>query len=384
MKYLHLVWANLRRKKIRTALTLLSIFVAFALFGILSAIKAAFGVGIDIAGIDRLLTIHKVSIIQMLPISYLNRIKATEGVADAAFAVWFGGIYQEPKNFFAQHAVEPEDFLRLYPEFVLPEDQQEAWFANRTGAVVGRKTADRFGWKIGDRIPIQGTAWRPQDGSSWEFDLEGIYEGTEKSTDETLFLFHYDYLDQAVTGGNLGLVGWYIVRIEDPQATVGVAERIDQQFANSSAETKTSTEKAFIQSFANQTGNIQKIVSGIVSIVFFTLLLVAGNTMAQSVRERTSELAVLKTVGFSDRQVMSMVLGESLLVALLGGGTGLVVVWWLTQTTDLGGTMFPTLFMPASALISGFGFAVLLGVVTGAVPAWQALRLNIVNALRRS
>ncbi|MEM7584619.1 MAG: ABC transporter permease [Acidobacteriota bacterium] len=382
MKYLHLLWANLRRKKIRTSLTLLSIFVAFALFGVLSAIKAAFGVGVDITGIDRLLTIHKVSIIQPLPISYLNRIKATEGVSDAAFAVWFGGIYQEPKNFFAQMAVEPEDWLRLYSEFVLPEDQKQKWFSTRTGAVVGRVTAERFGWEVGDRIPIQGTAWRPQDGSSWEFDLVGIYEGAEKSTDETQFLFHYDYLDQAM-GGNLGIVGWYVLRIDDPQGSVEVAERIDQQFANSSNETKTSTEKAFVQSFANQTGNIQQIVTGIVSIVFFTLLLVAGNTMAQSVRERTGELAVLKTVGFTDRQVMAMVLGESLLVAILGGGAGLLMVWWLTQTTDLGGTMFPTLFMPVSALISGFGFAILLGFVTGAVPAWQALRLNIVNALRK-
>ncbi len=342
MKYLHLVWANLKRKKIRTGLTLLSIFVAFALFGLLSAIKTAFGVGIDITGIDRLLTIHKVSIIQLLPISYLNRVKAVEGVADAAFAVWFGGIYQEPKNFFAQHAVEPEDWLRLYPEMVLPEEQKQAWYANRTGAIVGRVTAERFGWKVGDRIPIQGTAWRPRDGSSWEFDLEGIYEGAEKSTDETLFLFHYDYLDQAM-GGELGLVGWYVLRIDDPQSAVQIAERIDKQFANSSAETKTSTEKAFIQDFANQTGNIQKIVTGIVSVVFFTLLLVAGNTMAQSVRERTGELAVLKTLGFTGRQVMVMVLGESLLIALLGGGAGLLAVWGAAQTGDLGGTMVPAL-----------------------------------------
>ena len=383
MKYLHLVWANLKRKKIRTGLTLLSIFVAFALFGLLSAIKTAFGVGIDITGIDRLLTIHKVSIIQLLPISYLNRVKAIEGVADAAFAVWFGGIYQEPKNFFAQHAVEPEDFLRLYPEMLLPEEQKQAWFANRTGAVVGRVTAERFGWKVGDRIPIQGTAWRPRDGSSWEFDIEGIYEGAEKSTDETLFLFHYDYLDQAM-GGDLGLVGWYILRIDDPQQAVQVAERIDTQFANSAAETKTSTEKAFIQDFANQTGNIQKIVTGIVSVVFFTLLLVAGNTMAQSVRERTGELAVLKTLGFTGRQVMTMVLGESLLIALLGGSAGLAVVWWATLSGDLGGTMFPTLYFPTSALLVGLVIAVLLGLVTGAVPAMQALRLNIVNALRRA
>ena len=384
MKFLHLMWANLGRKKIRTGLTMLSIFVAFALYGLLIAVRSAFGVGVDITGLDRLLTIHKVSLIQPLPISYLNRIKATEGVTDAAFAVWFGGIYQDPKNFFAQHAVEPADWLRLYPELVLPEEQKRAWFANRTGAIVGRMTAERFGWKIGDRVPLQGTAWRPQDGSSWEFDIEGIYDGAEKSTDKTLFLFHYDYLNQAVRGGDLGIVGWYVLRIDEPQNAVEIANRIDEQFANSSAETKTTTEKAFVQSFANQTGNIQKIVTGIVSVVFFTLLLVAGNTMAQSVRERTSELAVLKTLGFTGRQVMAMVLGESILVALLAGGAGLLLFWSLAQSGDLGGAFLPTLFLPASALVPGFAFALLLGLATGAVPAWQALRLNIVNALRRT
>ncbi len=383
MKYLHLVFANLSRKKIRTTFTLASIFVAFLLFGALTALKVAFGSGIELAGIDRLLTIHKVSLIQLLPISYLNRIRATEGVADAAFAVWFGAIYKEPKNFFAQHAVLPEDFLRVYPELALPEEQKQAWFENRTGAIVGRVTAERFGWKIGDRIPLQGTAWRPPDGSAWEFDLEGIYEGTGKSTDETLFLFHYDYLDQTVRGGELGLVGWYIVQVEDPERSAEVAKRIDSQFANSSAETKTSTEKAFIQSFANQTGNIGKIVTGIVSVVFFTLLLVAGNTMAQSVRERTGELGVLKTLGFTDRQVMGMVLGESFLFAVTGGGVALALVYGLTHTYKLGGALFPILYMPESALATGIVIVLLLGLVTGILPALGALRLKIVDALRR-
>ncbi|MEM7357150.1 MAG: FtsX-like permease family protein, partial [Acidobacteriota bacterium] len=282
------------------------------------------------------------------------------------------------------HAVDPEAWLRLYPEFVLPEEQKQAWYANRTGAIVGRMTAERFGWEIGDRVPLQGTAWRPQDGSAWEFTIEGIYDGAEKSTDKTLFLFHYDYLDQAVAQGDLGIVGWYVLRIDDPQSAVQVAQRIDKQFANSSAETKTTTEKAFVQSFANQTGNIQKIVTGIVSVVFFTLLLVAGNTMAQSVRERTSELAVLKTLGFTGRQVMAMVLGESVLVALLAGGGGLFLFYVLAQSGDLGGSWLPTLFLPTSALFSGLALALGLGLATGAVPAWQALRLNIVNALRRA
>lgn len=387
MKFLHLVWSNLLRKKVRTTLTLLSIFVAFALYGMLSAIKVAFGSGIDIAGVDRLIMTSKVSIIQMLPISYLQRIRATEGVENAAYAVWFGGIYQDAKNFFPQHAVDPEDWLSLYPELVLPAEQKDAWFQNRTGAIVGRKTAERFGWEVGDRVPLQGTIWRPADNSAWEFDIEGIYEGAEKATDETLFLFHYDYLDQTMAeafGDSLGLIGWYVMRIADPDNAPAVAEELDAQFANSPAETKTATEKAFIQSFANQTGNIGRIVAGIVGVVFFTMLLVAGNTMAQSVRERTNELAVLKTLGFTNRQVMGLVLGESFLLAAVGGGGALLLVWLLTRSGDLGGSFLPILYIPAASLALGIALVVLLGLVTAAVPAYQALRLNIVDALRRA
>ena len=384
-KYLPPLLANLGRKKIRTTLTLLSIFVAFALFGLLSAIKVAFGAGIDITGVDRLVMTSKVSIIQMLPISYLQRIRATEGVDNAAFAVWFGAVYQDPKNFFPQHAVVPEDWLDLFPEYLLPAERKEAWFNNRTGAIVGRKTAERFGWKVGDRVPLQGTIWRRAGDAPWEFDIEGIYDGAQKSTDETLFLFHYAWLDETMREqwGSFGQVGWFVIRIDDPDAAPQIAERLDAQFANSSAETKTATEKAFIQGFANQTGNIAKIVAAIVSVVFFTMLLVAGNTMAQSVRERTGELAVWKTLGFTDRQVMGLVLGESFFFAALGGVPALVLVAWLTGK-GIGGSFLPTIYLPTSALALGFGLVILLGLVTGAVPALQALRLNIVDALRRT
>lgn len=382
MKFIYLIWRNLMRKKVRTFLTLMSIFIAFLLFGILSSIKTAFGLGVELTGIDRLIMLHKVSIIQPLPISYMERILADENVDRVAYASWFGGIYQDPKNQFPQMAVQPEDYLALYPEFVLPEEQKKAWIQNRTGAVVGRALANEYGFKIGDRVPIQGTIFRPQDGSNWEFTVEGIYEGAEKGTDTTQFLFHYDYLSEST--GRSGWVGWYIIRIDDPENAAAIAERIDARFANSPAETKTSTEKAFVQSFANQVGNIQAIVTGIVSVVFFTLLLVAGNTMAQSVRERTGELAVMKTLGFNDALVMRLVLGESLFLAVLGGGTGLILIWWITQTMDLGGTIFPALFMPASDLAVGGALVLALGLVTGALPGFQALRLDIVEALRKS
>lgn len=380
MKYLHLIFANLGRKKFRTTFTLLSIFVAFLLFGLLMAIKAAFGVGIELAGIDRLITIHKVSLIQPLPYSYGNRILADEGVEAVTHANWFGGIYQEPKNFFPQYAVA-ENYLDLYPENVLPEEQKEAWLRNRTGALVGRITADKFGWKVGDRIPIQGTIFRLQGGGPWEFTIEGIFDGANETVDLTPMLFHYKYLIEG--SGIPDIVGWYIVRVADPDQSAEIAERIDQRFANSPAETRTSTEKAFVQSFANQTGNISAITTGIAAVVFFTLLLVAGNTMAQSVRERTNELAVLKTLGFTDGQVMMLVMAESLFLVIVGGGGGLLLITWVTHTFRLGGSMLPMLHVPWNTVGIGAVLVVIMGLIAGALPAFSALRLRIVDALGR-
>lgn len=383
MKFLPLLFANLKRKKLRTLFTVLSIFVAFVLYGVLMAIKTAFGAGIELAGEDRLVMLNKVSIIQPIPISYLGRIETDEGVADVAHANWFGGIYQDPKNFFPTYAVDPERWLRLYPEIDLPEDQKQAWLADRTGAIVGHTTAKRFGWKVGDRIPITSPIYRRNDGTnSWEFTIDGIYTGKTKTADTTTLLFQYKFLEEA-SSRIQGLVGWYVIKVNDPQNAAQIAERIDARFANSSYETKTATEKAFIQGWANQTGNIAAIVSGIVAVVFFTLLLVAGNTMAQSVRERTAELAVLKTLGFTDQKVMLLVLAESLLLAVLGGGLGLGLVTWVTNAFELGGAIFPILFVPASSAAIGGLLVLVLGFVAGFLPALQALRLNIVEALRR-
>jgi putative ABC transport system permease protein len=377
------------RKKVRTALTLLSLFIAFFLFGVLVAVETAFLAGVDLAGLDRMLVIHKVSLIMPLPKSYLARIEAVEGVRSVAYAVWFGGVYQDPKNFFARMAVDPEKILEAYPEIELPEEQKEAWLENRVGAIAGRPIAERFGWEIGDRIPIRGDIWRQPDDSAWEFVLEGIYDAKE-GFDKTQFFFHYDYLAETIPGAD-GIVGWYIARIEDPESSAEVAERIDRLFANSPAETKTSTEKAFAQGFANQIGDIGKIVTSVLVVVFFTLLLVAGNTMAQSVRERTGELGVLKTLGFSDRQVMQMVLGESYLLTLLGGGLGLGAIALLVANVDKLGelgnmieTSLPTVYMPRDGLAVGVLLLVLVGFAAGAVPALKALRLNIVDALRRT
>jgi putative ABC transport system permease protein len=381
MKFLGLVWKNLGRRKVRTTFTALSIVVAFLLFGILSAIRLAFGAGVDVTGADRLMVSHKVSIIQPLPIAYRDQIARMPGVLEVTHANWFGGVYKDPKNFFPRLAIDPPTYLAIYPEVKLPEAQKRAWLADRTGAIVGRVTAERFGFKVGDRIPILATIYTKRDGGrTWEFTVDGIYDAA-KGFDTSALLFQYDYLKEAQFASNQ--VGWYIIRIADPRHAQQVVDRIDATFANSHAETKTSTEKAFAEGFAKQAGDIGAIITGIVSAVFFTLLLVAGNTMAQSVRERTSELAVLKTLGYADGLVMGLVLLESCLLALGAGGLGLGLAWLVDSRGDPTGGYLPVFYLPARDLSLGFVLAFALGLATGALPAWQAMRLRIADALRR-
>ncbi len=383
MKYLHLIWSNLKRKKVRTTLTLLSILIAFVLFGYMVAIKTAFDMGVSVAGADRLVVRHKVSIIQLLPESYEARIEQIDGVADATHATYFGGVYQKPTNFFAQLPVKPEEYMAMYPEFILPEEQMEAWLSTRTGAIAGRATAEKYEWEVGDRIPIQATIWLRQGGEqTWEFDLVGIYDGAEQATDTTQFLFRYDYFDEARQMGG-GQIGWYLVRVDDPDLAVQVADAIDVEFANSPAETSAETEMAFVQGFAKQVGNIGAIMVGVLSAVFFTILLVAGNTMAQAVRERLNEIGVLKAIGFTDGQVLGMVLAESCLLAILGGGIGLALGWYLISLGDPTGGALPIFYFPKGALAIGATMAIGLGLVAGILPALQASRLRVADALRR-
>ncbi len=269
MKFLHLVWSNLKRKKLRTILTVLSIVVAFLLFSFLSAIKQALVGGVRVANANRLVVRHKVSIIQLLPVSYENRIGQIAGVDLVTHETWFGGIYQDPKNFFATMPVEPEKFLEMFPEIVLPEAQKQTWLKTRTGAIVGRTTAERFHWKIGDRIPIQSPIWpRENRDEAWEFDLVGIYDGANKATDTSQFFFRYDYFDEARAWGK-GQVGWYLVRVKDPTRAAQVATAIDKDFANSPFETKAEPEGAFAKAFAQQVGDIGAIMTAILSAVFF-------------------------------------------------------------------------------------------------------------------
>jgi putative ABC transport system permease protein len=382
MKYLPLLWRSLFRRKVRTIFTLLVVLVVFTLYGFLVAIEAAFGMGVELAGAERLIMTHRMSIIQLLPESYLERIRATPGVVDACHQTFFGGIYQDARNFFMQMPVDPECILRMYPEFVLPEAQKKAWLADRQGAIVGRETAEKFGWKVGDRIPIQATIWRKKDNTAgWEFNLDGIYDGVEQGTDKTQFFFHYKYFDEARLFGE-GNVGWYVIRIANASKSAPIGAALDVQFANSPAETKTTTEKAFVQAFANQVGNIALIVRSIIAMAIFIILLVTANTMAESVRERTSELAVLKTLGFTDGRVLALVLVESCLIAGVGGFLGLAVAGAIVPRIPTG-SMLPKLYVPTGSLGLGIALVFGLGLVSGLFPALRAMRLRIVDALRR-
>jgi putative ABC transport system permease protein len=378
VKYLHLVLTNLFRKKTRTALTAGSFAVALFLFGILAVVDGAFQQGVDVAGVDRLVVLNRVSIIQPLPLAYRDRLARIPGVTQVTFANWFGGVYQDERNFFPQFAIDRESYLKMFPEFIVPEDQWQAFLTDKEGAIVGEALAERFKWKIGDRIPVKGTIFP----GNWEFNIRGIYRGRRVQDDTTQFWFRWDYLDERKAFGK-GMVGWYTVRIANPDDSVRVVKAIDEHFANSPAETKTDTEKAFAASFVKQMGNIQLLIMSVGSVVFFTLLLVTGNTMAIAVRERTRELAVLKAVGFSDRFVLVLVIAETMIVAAVGGGVGLGLAKLFTLGGDPTGGLLPFFYLAPDSIALGLGLALAVGFTAGILPALAASRLRVVDALRR-
>jgi putative ABC transport system permease protein len=378
VKYRHLILANLFRKKIRTGLTAGSFAVALFLFGILAVVRGAFQQGIEVAGADRLVVVNRVSIIQPLPLAYRDRLARIPGVTQVTFANWFGGVYQDERNFFPQFAIDRETYRQMYPEFVVPDDQWQAFLADREGAIVGEALAERFKWKLGDRVPIRGTIFP----GTWEFNIRGVYRGQRRQDDTTQFWFRWDYLDERTTLQK-GLVGWYTVRIANPDDAPRLVKTIDEQFANSPSETRTDTEKAFAASWVKQMGNIQLLMLSIGSVVFFTLLLVTGNTMAIAVRERTRELAVLKAVGFSDRFVLALVIAETIVVAAVGGGIGLGLVKLFTLRGDPTGGLLPFFYLPPDAILLGLALALTVGLMAGILPALSAGKLRVVDALRR-
>jgi putative ABC transport system permease protein len=381
MKFSSLIFANLFRKKIRLVLTIGSFAVALFLFAFLAVVRDAFNRGADVAGADRLVIINRTSIINPIPLSYRDKMLRIPGVKVVTHNNWFGGIYQDERNFFPQFVIDPENQRQVFPELMVPDDQWNAFLKDRQGAIAGARTAERFGWKIGQRIPIKTTIY---GGGNWEFNLVGIYHGKRPQDDETQFWFQWDYFQEHVPERLKGQTGWYVLRLNSPDDAVRVAKAIDDEFANSPYETKTETESAFAANWVKQFGNITFLISSIGIVVFFTLLLVTGNTMAISVRERTSELAVFKAIGFSDRSVLFFVLAESLTIALFGGLLGLLLA--VVAVPVLGKAMnglLPSLVLAPQVLVLGFLLAILVGFASGLLPGLGAMRLRIVNALRR-
>lgn len=379
MRFLPLLVANLFRKKVRTTLTVGSFVVALFLFGLLVTIRGAFNQGVEAAGADRLVVMSKVSMIQPLPLAYRDRLLKVPGVKEATFASWFGGVYQDEKNFFAQFAVDHENYRRMYTEFLIPDDQWQAFVQDKAGAIVGSVTAKRFGWKIGDRIPIRGAVYPGE----WQFNLRGIYEGARPHDDLSQFWLRWDYLNEKVEPYLKGYVGWYTVRLNPGYEPAAVTQQIDALFANSPFETRAQTEQALMASFVKQMGNIEFLMLAIGGVVVFTLLLVTGNTMATAVRERTGELAVLKTVGFGDGFVLGLVLVESALLSAVGGILGVILAKAFTLAGDPTGGLLPVFYLPPWAMAAGLALALGVGLLAGLLPALAARRLQVVQAFRR-
>jgi putative ABC transport system permease protein len=380
----HLLLANLKRKRLRTAVTIASIATAFLLYTVLVAIRFGFEGGVQLAGADRLLMIHKTTIINPLPIAYESKVAAAKGVKKVTHASWFGGTYIDARNFFPKIAVRPQEYLDIYTEYALSDEAKKRWFDERTGAIIGRSLADRYNFKVGDTIPVIPDIWQKKGGGSWEFKVSGIYEAGTPGVDTTQMFFHYDYLDKSRSRGE-GLVGWYIVQVDNPADSPEIATRLDAMFANSSNETKTGTEQAVAQSFANQIGDIGAIVNYILMATFFTILLIAGTTVSQSVRERTGELGVLKAIGFPDWMVLAMVVSEAATVTLLGAAIGFGLAFALLPAVHQAiGNYVPVNHLPPNDLVIGGVLALILGAATGLFPGIFAMRLRIVDALRRA
>jgi putative ABC transport system permease protein len=384
MRYLPLLWAGLFRKKTRTILTLLSVFIAFLLFGLLHAVTVAFESGADSADAKRLLTTARYSIIEPLPLSYLRRIEQVPGVVGVAYADWFGAKYQNESNAFPVFAVDPRRYLDMYPEFMIAHDQREAFIKTRIGAVAGRRLVERFGWQLGQKLPISSEIHPKADGSMhWEFDLVGILDADDPAVrgNTDLVLINVAYFDEA-RQSNKGRTGWYIERITDPAQARNISAAIDALFINSPDETKTQPEKEFAIGFAKQVGDIGALVLRILQAVFFTILLLTGNTMAQSIRERVPEFAILKTIGFSDGKVTLLVLAEAVVLLLLGSGLGmLATISLLPALNSATGGRFPPLFVDSSTWLIALGLAVVLALAIGLPPALRARRLKIIEAL---
>ncbi len=383
-RWLPLVWANLRRRKLRLVFTFISILLAFLMFGMLDALRTSLSQAVNLAGADRLMLQSKVNITVSNPRSHYEKVKAVPGVRAVAPFNWFGGVYKDSKQQIQVQATDPEEFMKVYPEVHLKPEELAAWKNDRQAIVIGQALADQYGWKIGQRIPLRSDIWRKTDGTdTWEFNIVGIYTVEGSGWDKRSAMFQYDYFNESLQFGK-DLVGWMVIKVANPDDSDKIASRIDTMFANSSNETKTATERVFIKQFLDQVGNIGLILVSVTTAVFFTMLLVTANTMAQSVRERTNEIGVLKTLGFSGESILGLVLLESLFLTFTGGLVGLGLAWFFAK--GLGAAIkdyFPVFQIGTNTFLVGAALMLVFGVLTGLWPALTAMRLKIVDALRR-
>lgn len=378
-----LLFKNAFRHKLRTALTILGITVAILAFGLLRTVVGAWYAGVEASSATRLITRNSISLVFFLPLSYKEKIRQIAGVKNVSYADWFGGIYISEKNFIPNIAVEAKGFLELYPEFVLPEGQKNAFLRDRKACVAGRKVAERFGWKIGDQITLKGTIFP----GNWEFVLRGIYRGAQRSTDETQFFFHWDYLNESLRKTaplRVDQVGWYAVGVTNPDLAADVSVAIDRTFKNSLAETITETEKAFQLSFISMTEAIVVAIQLVSFVVIVIIMAVMANTMSMTARERLGEYAIMKTLGFGGRHLALLIFGESLVIVSIGCVLGIALTFPAAKAfSDEMGTFFPVFIVSKKTIYMDIAAAVVVGVVAAVFPTWRALKLRIADGLRR-
>jgi putative ABC transport system permease protein len=385
MNDLVLVRKNLFRKKLRAWLMIISILVAFLIFGMLASFYRAFTAGEDAAAADRLVVVNKINFTQPLPIAYFNRLKATEGVRQVAHLNWFGGYYQEPKNFLIVFAVEPQSWMDVYSnDLEFTPEMRQGFLRERTGTLVGEAMAKKWGWKVGDRVPIASNIFSQRNGARvWDMNIVGIFKAKTPQMDTNFMVFHYGYFDETRSFGK-DQIGWMVLQTTSSSLNDKVAKAIDASFANSPYETATDTEKAFNKAFVAQIGNIALIMTLVVGAAFITILMIVGNTMALTIRERTREIGVLKTLGFSGGRILRMVLGESVLLAMLGGIPGLALAALFAFLLRENMSNFvPGFAMTPGIALAGTAMILALGVITGIIPALNAMRLKIAAALGR-
>lgn len=384
MKDFYLIYKNLTRKKMRLFLTTFAIFIAFLIFGAIMSLRSALNAGVEMSADNRLVVVHKTSFTNPLPYAYVNKVKAIEGVKDVTHANWFGGYYKEPRNQVVSFAVDPQSYMTVYPELVVEPEQLSRWYKNQTGILVGERIAIANNWKVGDRIPLSSNIFSQKTGGqTWEFEIDGIFKGNEEKIDTSYVLIHYKYFNETQSWGG-DSIGWLILTTLDASLNEQVAKVIDSEFANSNNETDTSTEQAFNKAFIDQIGNIGLIIFGVVFMAFFTILIVVGNTMVLAIRERTNEIAVLKTLGFASARIFKMVLVESCLLAFLGGLLGIGGAFIIIKgASEQMARFLPNLVLGSDVLLQALAYMLVLGLITGIAPAISALRLNIVTAFSR-